>query len=125
MRLSASPSSHHHLISHYDQYSFTINQQIISQSLLLTQSNITLWSVSQPYDLNTKNIEPWFQSQPEIILLGTGQTFTPAPIEVIEACRAQNIGFDIMSTPSACRSYNILAEEGRRVLAALIIGSPS
>lgn len=59
---------------------------------------------------------------PEILLLGTGlrQRF-PAPA-VYRHLIAARIGVEIMDTPAACRTYNILAGEGRRVAAALLLG---
>ncbi|MEW6677886.1 MAG: Mth938-like domain-containing protein [Pseudomonadota bacterium] len=58
---------------------------------------------------------------PEILLLGTGpsQRF-PAPA-VYRHLIAARIGVEIMNTPAACRTYNILAGEGRRVAAALLL----
>ena len=59
---------------------------------------------------------------PEIVLLGTGQRQRfPSPA-LYKALIAARIGVEIMDTPAACRTYNILAGEGRRVAAALLLG---
>lgn len=59
---------------------------------------------------------------PEIVLLGTGQRQRfPSPA-LYERLLAARIGVEVMSTPAACRTYNILAGEGRRVAAALLLG---
>ena len=54
------------------------------------------------------------------MLLGTGETVSPAPRTVREALQAAGIGLEVMSTPEACRLYNVLAAEGRRIACALI-----
>lgn len=56
----------------------------------------------------------------DIILLGTGATMMPVPAPMREAVEAAGMGIDPMSTPAACRTYNVLLAEARRVaLAAL------
>jgi len=59
---------------------------------------------------------------PEIVLLGTGvrQCF-PSPRDTAPLAQAQ-VGLEVMDTRAACRTYNILVAEGRRVVAALILG---
>jgi uncharacterized protein len=56
----------------------------------------------------------------ELVLLGTGRTLAPAPKPVREAMQAARLGLEVMTTPEACRLYNLMAEDGRRVAAALI-----
>lgn len=59
--------------------------------------------------------------QPELVLLGTGarQQF-PHP-RLLQALAAARVGVEAMDTPAACRTFNILAGEGRRVAAALVL----
>jgi uncharacterized protein len=61
--------------------------------------------------------------KPELILIGTGsrQRF-PAP-ELLKNLISAKIGFEIMDSQAACRTYNILVGEGRQVLLALIVES--
>ncbi len=63
-------------------------------------------------------------SRPEVsefVLLGTGARLAPAPKAVREALQEVGIGLEVMSTGEACRLYNLLAAEGRRIAAALIL----
>jgi uncharacterized protein len=58
---------------------------------------------------------------PEVVLLGSGRRLRwPAPT-VAPAVNARGVGFEVMDTASACRTYNVLALEGRRVVAALLM----
>jgi len=56
----------------------------------------------------------------EILLLGCGARLEPLPPALRQALRAHGIGVDAMDTGAACRTYNVLLAEDRRVAAALI-----
>ena len=56
---------------------------------------------------------------PEIVLFGSGKTLSYPPDEICEILYARHIGFEIMDTGAACRAFNFLAGEGRRIVAAL------
>jgi uncharacterized protein len=58
---------------------------------------------------------------PEILLLGTGDTLRfPAPA-LLQPLMAARIGLEVMDTQAACRTYNILVSEGRKVAAAILL----
>ena len=61
-------------------------------------------------------------SAPEIVLLGTGTRLQFPPAAVLRPLIDARVGYEIMDTGAACRTYSILMAEGRRVLAALIVG---
>ncbi|WP_299352863.1 Mth938-like domain-containing protein [uncultured Shimia sp.] len=56
----------------------------------------------------------------DFILLGTGDAMTPVPAAFRMALQEAEIGIEPMATPSACRTYNVLVSEGRRVAAVLV-----
>lgn len=59
--------------------------------------------------------------KPEVLLLGTGASFRfPSPAVVAPLYRA-GVGVEVMDTRAACRTYNILLGEGRRVVAAIVV----
>jgi uncharacterized protein len=58
---------------------------------------------------------------PEILLLGTGDSQQFPHPETFYPLVDQRIGFEIMDTPAACRTYNIIVAEGRQVAAALML----
>ncbi len=59
---------------------------------------------------------------PEIVLLGTGASLRFPHPRLTRALAEAGIGLEVMDTAAACRTFNILAAEGRKVVAALIIG---
>jgi uncharacterized protein len=61
---------------------------------------------------------------PEVVLFGTGAALRFAHPRLTRLLADAGIGVETMDTPAACRTFNILAAEGRRVAAALIVGAP-
>ena len=62
--------------------------------------------------------------EPEIVLLGTGdRQHFPHP-RLLAPLTERRIGVEVMDTRAACRTFNILVAEGRRVAAALVIDRP-
>ena len=61
---------------------------------------------------------------PEVIIVGTGERQRFAAPALLRALIQRGIGFEVMSTAAACRTYNILVGEGRRALAALVVDPP-
>lgn len=80
---------------------------------------IERWHVESPALLGTEHLEPALALQPEIILLGTGDTQHLPNVDLMAALADRAIGLEIMTTPAACRTFNVLASEQRRVVAAL------
>jgi len=56
----------------------------------------------------------------DVIFVGTGAEIAPIPASLRAALEEAGVGVEIMASPTACRTYNILLSEGRRVGAALI-----
>jgi uncharacterized protein len=56
----------------------------------------------------------------DVVFVGTGTTITRLPASLRTALEGAGIGVEMMDTPAACRSYNVLLAEGRRIAAALI-----
>ncbi len=56
----------------------------------------------------------------DVLFVGTGSTIAHVPAAFREALEGQGIGVEAMASPAACRTYNVLLGEGRRVAVALI-----
>ena len=99
-----------------------VNGQRYDHSLVITPDAIhESWRVDGFASLSTAHIKFVLDLKPEIVILGTGasQRF-PAPVLILEFATAR-IGLEVMATPAACRTYNILLAEGRAVIAALLL----
>jgi len=62
--------------------------------------------------------------QVDVLLIGTGPDIAPIPAGLREPLEAAGVGVEIMSSPAACRTYNMLLSEGRRVGVALLPVQP-
>jgi len=77
------------------------------------------WRIGSPQDVALGDLEPAIALEPAIILLGTGHTVAWPDVDLMDVLARLGIGLEIMSTPAACRTYNVLVLEGRSAGAAL------
>jgi uncharacterized protein len=79
------------------------------------------WAAGDMAALTGAETAPLLDLNPEIVLLGSGARFRfPDPAALAPLFRA-GVGVEVMDTKAACRTYNILLAEGRRVVAALVV----
>ena len=99
-----------------------VNRRRHEASLVVSgESLITDWPVASVEGLAADHMAAIVALKPEVVLLGTGAKLRfPSPALLAPLYKA-GIGVEVMDTPAACRTYNILQGEGRNVLAALII----
>jgi uncharacterized protein len=82
---------------------------------------VTDWPATSVDALSADHLAAIIELKPEVVLLGTGAAFRlPEPALLAPLYKA-GIGVEVMDTPAACRTYNILLAEGRNVIAALVI----
>ena len=106
-------------------HSYKIGQVVIAgtahtQSVVVTADTIIHDWPPQCFDaLHTTHFQSVAALEPEVVILGTGaRLLFPAP-DLISPLTERRIGLEVMDTGAACRSYNILVGEGRKVAAAI------
>jgi uncharacterized protein len=82
---------------------------------------VTDWPAASLESLSADHLAAIVELAPEIVLIGTGSTFRFPEPQLLAPLRSAGIGVEVMDTPAACRTYNILLGEGRNVVAALIV----
>lgn len=82
------------------------------------------WTAHDFASLTTDDFAHLAASGAEIVLLGTGTRLRFPHPSLQTPLMAAGIGMEVMDTAAACRTYNILASEGRKVAAALLIETP-
>ncbi|MEW8027502.1 MAG: Mth938-like domain-containing protein [Candidatus Thiodiazotropha sp.] len=109
-------------IQRYDRGEVTVSGVIYRENcIVLPDRIISAWRPSSFLDLRPEDFSFLAELNPEIIVLGTGDVqHFPHP-GLTEPLIQNRIGFEIMNTAAACRTYNILMSEGRRVAAALFM----
>lgn len=100
----------------------TVNETVYESGLVLSLTELYHpWPVTDVTQLAASDIEPILELDPEIILLGTGDAQRFPPREVMRDVVGRQIGLEVMDTASACRTFNVLMAEGRRIVAALVV----
>ncbi len=122
MRFTQDSSTTTHLIRAYGAGELRINNDIYRATVILSASTILMEpNIREAADLATFDASRILAQSPELVLLGTGprQIFPDSPF------RAQfltaGIGLEVMDTGAACRTFNVLVAEQRRVVALLIV----
>jgi uncharacterized protein len=122
MKFHLIQSDNKNLITGYDLNWVEVNQVRHQSSLIVTPDQLLLeWSVKTIKDINENSFEAIKSLDIEIILLGTGNTQEHLELRLLEYFSKKNIAIESMSNQSACRTYNILANEERKVLLALML----
>jgi len=92
-----------------------------SSVVVVPDAPVAGWDVEAVGDLDEARIARLAALDVEVLLIGTGDRLEfPSPRLLLPFAQA-GVGTEIMDTPAACRTYNILMGEGRKVAAALII----
>jgi uncharacterized protein len=90
--------------------------------VLLPDAVIEGWAPQGFAALTERDFADLLSHQPEMVLLGTGERQQFPHPRMLQALSAAHVGVEVMDTRAACRTFNILVAEDRRVAAALIIG---
>lgn len=83
------------------------------------------WSASGFEALAERDFEQVLALRPELVIFGSGARIRFAPPTLYRALIGARIGLETMDNAAACRTYNVLAAEGRSVVAALLLGEPA
>ncbi len=107
--------------AHGDGY-VTVGRERYEHPVVVTPEQVlTDWQPRQFDALDETHFAYFLALKPEILLLGTGAQQRFAHPRLYQALTAAGIGVECMSTPAACRTYNILTAEDRRVVAAILL----
>lgn len=97
------------------------DREVATPVILTNTEVITTWSPPAVGALSIDDFRLVLKQAPELLILGTGDRLEfPSPKLGVEIMRA-GIGFEVMDTSAACRTFNVLVGEGRRVMAALLL----
>jgi uncharacterized protein len=99
-----------------------IGDDVFNRTIALTADTVLDdWPQKDVAELIDTDFSGLLDSDPEIIVLGTGQSNIFAPRELVFAMARRGVGFEVMNSAAAARTFNVLAGEGRRVAAVLYL----
>lgn len=118
-------TSEQNLISNYGVGVLGVNGQDFTANLLITKTRIIEnWFTGDLQQLQLSHFSPLFDKaepeQPEIVLLGSGDTHIFPAFSLMAELRQRGIALEVMNTRAACRTYGVLVNEYRPVAAALL-----
>ena len=108
-------------ITAYGAGFITVNEVTITGTVMIgPDGTSTDFKERWPEDLSASTITRLLGQNPEVVIMGTGSRHVfPSP-ELLAPLARAGIGVEVMSTSAACRTYNILGGEGRKVVALLL-----
>ncbi len=85
------------------------------------RGEVQAWPPTAPAELTAAHLEQLLALKPELVIYGSGTRLVFPPPALARVLFERRIGLETMDTAAACRTYNLLASEGRSVVAALIL----
>lgn len=111
-----------HLIHAVEDRRVRIGEDWYERNLIVTAQTIVRdWSIATPGRVTVDDLAPALGESPELVIVGAGPGAQIPDVDLMAALAELGIGLEYMHTAAACRTYNVLVHEGRRVAAALIL----
>ena len=124
MQLNLERPDHEFFLRGADGAGALVNDRRLQASFVLSPSRLVEnWPVHDVRTMPVADLEPLFALEPEVVLLGSGATQAYPPAVVMAACLGRGIGLEAMTNAAAARTFNVLAGEGRRVVAGFVLPS--
>jgi uncharacterized protein len=109
-----------HIIRAWEPGRLRIGERWITGHVIIGKERILEgWGVTSPAALTVEDLAPALELAPTILVIGTGNERLLPDVEIMAALGARAVGVEIMTTPAACRTFNVLLQEERNVVAAL------
>lgn len=122
MQLTLEPGDFRYLLRGADAGGVLVNERRLDRSFILAPNElIEDWRPQRADELLPEDLDPVLALAPAVVLLGSGDRLLfPAPA-AMAACLTRGIGIEVMDNAAAARTFNVLAGEGRRVVAAFLL----
>jgi uncharacterized protein len=122
MKFTLESSSRVNLVRAYSRAELKIGEEHVRSSCIVSADRLlTDWPPARFDALRLEHLQAIFDLQPEVVLLGTGERQRFPPADIRAAFSARRVGLEVMDLGAACRTYNILVQEERKVIAALFL----
>jgi uncharacterized protein len=110
-----------HLFSGHGPGYVAVNRVRYETHIVVTPASVTEWTVTDFDTLSAADFAPILALKPEVVIFGTGRIMRFPARELALALATAGIGLEVMDSGAACRTYNILAGEERKVVAAILV----
>ena len=122
MEITPPAAAGRQVVQRYGGGGFQISGRMVQGSVLVFPTRTLPWPVDDASGITAASLATIVEAAAEvdILLIGCGARSVPLAPGMLQALRAQGITTDAMDTGAACRTFNVLVAEDRRVAAALI-----
>lgn len=122
MKLDLDPGAGRYAIRAYREGAIVVNDETLIRSFIIMPDRLVRdWPPQGFEDMSAEHLDQVTALRPEILVLGTGRRLRFPSRELTASLSRSRIGFEVMDTAAACRSFMVLSAEGRRVAAALLM----
>lgn len=126
MKLHHTSTQQYQTVTAYDDTGVEINAVRFAHSLIvLPEVAPVAWPVTSFDALSIEHFQMIDASKPDVVILGTGERQRFVHPKLISPLTSRRVGVESMDNQAACRTYNILMAEGRKVALALIFDAPA
>jgi uncharacterized protein len=122
MKLQPDRAEGVNVIHAYTAQSVSVNGTVHTQAVLVPHTGEVMpWGVSRWEDLTEAHFQRMADARPELVVFGTGATLRFVKPALLRPLIDARIGIETMDSAAACRTFNFLVGEGRRVMAAVLL----
>lgn len=112
------------LVRSYSPDEVRVGETVLRHSFLISSTQLVAdWKPQRVEDLTVEDIEAIVALEPEIVILGSGNQQKFPETRWLANLLSRGIGCEVMDTGAACRTYNVLVSEDRKVVGALMVGA--
>lgn len=122
MKLHSTNTQQYQTVTAYDEFGVELNAKRFAHSLIVLPESAPMpWAIEHFEQLTEQHFEQIAATMPDVVILGTGKQQRFVHPRLIAVLTARHKGVECMDNQAACRTYNILMAEGRKVALALIM----
>jgi uncharacterized protein len=123
MKLHLAGAAGRNLFSGYGTGYVAVNGERYERSVIVLADRVIDWGIERFDELSGPALESLARLPVDILVLGTGSVLRFPPRAELQPLAQAGIGVEVMDTQAACRTYNVLLAEDRRVAAAVLVSS--
>ena len=124
MQLAADTQVQANVIVGYAPGELRLRDRVLTASAIVTATEVLPWPVPDARALSPEHLEPVLGLNVEVVLLATGARQVWPPPAVLAHAAARGVGLEVMDLGAACRTFNLLVGDQRRVALAAILAPP-
>ncbi|MEG3156542.1 Mth938-like domain-containing protein [Lysobacter zhanggongensis] len=122
MQLTLENPDHEFFLRAADGTLARVNDRTLARSFVIAPDRLLEdWDVTDAARLGPEALEPLLEMEPAVVLLGTGERQVFPPAAAMAAGLRRGVGIEVMTNAAAARTFNVLASEGRKVVAGFIL----